>query len=222
MASIRVGRWLASATVAVCVASAGLAVVQVASRASAQSGDAIVKIVPPAEPPKKGGQNVAIDVTVENARNLAGFQFELKYNADIFEFQEAQKAEFLGSSGREVICNSPITDVGVVRFTCVTLRPEPLGPDGNGKLATIFLKPIGSGTTELRLDKVKLNQVAEGVPNLPTQQVNATIDVKGGGGGMNWLIWGPIIAIGALAVAGGVAFGAMKMRAGTGKTAAAV
>jgi hypothetical protein len=214
---------LGSVAVAVCVAGAGMAAMHVASRASAQSGDAaIVKIVPPAEPPKKGDRIVPVDVTVENARNLAGFQFELKYNADIFEFQEAQKGEFLGSSGREVVCNTPITDVGVVRFTCVTLRFEPAGPDGAGKLATIFLKPVGSGLTELRLDRVKLSPVAEGAPDVPIQSVNATVNVKGGGGGLNWLIWGPIIGVAAIAVAGGAAFGAMKMRNSAGKPAAAV
>jgi hypothetical protein len=47
---------------------------------------------------------------------------------------------------------------------------------------------------------------------------NTSISVKGTSG-FNWVIWGPVIAIGALVVVGALAFAAMRLRSGAGNPA---
>jgi hypothetical protein len=223
MRSIRIGALvlLAAVTVAGALVTHGPR-----SRASAQSGDAIVRVTGPTIPIKKGDVRVPFEVTIENVTNLGSFQFELTYAAGVFELvdpeHDAEKGDFLGSSGRPVVCNPPISDTGagVARFTCVTLGPTPKGANGSGKVATIYLHAKGSGSTEVTLNRVKITGVGdpaappaspEALPILPFKVENTSVSVAGGGG-MNWLIWGPVIVIAIVAVAGG-GFAIMRMRA---------
>jgi hypothetical protein len=48
-------------------------------------------------------------------KNIASFQFELTYDSGILEYEDAQKADVLGSTGREVVCN-PISESGIARY----------------------------------------------------------------------------------------------------------
>jgi hypothetical protein len=194
-----------------------------AGSTSAQTGSALVKVVAPVGEIKKGQQSIPIDITIDGAANLASFQFDLKFNADIFAVADnrqgdwAEKGDFLGSTGRQVICN-PVVDSGVARISCVTLGPTPPGVNGSGKLVTIYLNAIGSGSTELTLDRVEANTVTATADVLPTSTQGATISVAGGGG-FNYLLWIPLITIVVLVVAGAVLFGAMRMRGSASKPA---
>jgi hypothetical protein len=223
MTNVRGARGLAIAVAMLAAVSGTLAGFQAVSSASAQTGTALVKVVAPSGEIKKGQQSIPIDITIDGAANLASFQFDLKFNADIFEVADeheggyAQKGDFLGSTGRQVICN-PVADSGVARVSCVTLGPTPPGVNGSGKLMTVYLNAIGSGSTELTLDRVAANTVTATADILPTATQGASILVTGGGG-FNYLLWLPLIAIGVLVIAGAVAFGAMRMR-GVSKPAA--
>lgn len=191
-----------------------------APHAAAQSGDTVVKVTAPAEPVKKGAENVEFAVSVDNVQNLAAFQFVLQYDADVFEFQDSPKSEFLGSTGREVICNDPQADAGSARIQCVTLRPTPAGPSGSGVLAVVRLKAKGAGTTDVTLSRVKLSAADETASEIPTTIEGTTFEVEGTSG-MNWMLWGPIIGVVALVVIGAVAFAATRMTRGSGRPATA-
>jgi hypothetical protein len=217
MWNIRAAAVLAFA--AILLASGSLA----APAASAQDGDVVVTVaaVAPEEEIKEGGDPIAFDVTVENVENLGGFQFVLLYNNRVLEFDSAQKGDFAGSTGREVVCNDPITAEGSVRLSCNTLRPEPAGPDGGGKLMTVMLKPTGAGNTEVLLDRVKLvaaDESASDIGPITTQTTAVSVE---GSSGFNWMIWGPVIGVIVLAVVGVGAFAAMRLRGDTQSTAAA-
>lgn len=191
----------------------------------AQGATATLTVTAPTTPVKKGDARIPFDVTVAGVTNLAAFQFELTYDSNVLEFVDAErgaeKGDFLGSTNRQVQCNSPISDAGVVRFTCVTLGATPNGPNGGGKLATIYLNARGSGTTEVTLGRVKLIAVGdpnaaptapEAAPEIAATTQNTSVKVEGGGGGFNWLLWGPIIAVVVIAVLG-AAVVAQRMRA---------
>jgi len=189
--------------------------------ADAQSADeAVIRVVQPAQTEFKKGDVIAIDIDIDNAQNTQAFGFDLLFNADVLRAVDPErgegdfvtKGEFLGSTGREVVCN-PVADSGVVRVRCTSLRPTPAGPNGSGRLATVTLKAVGSGTSELRVDNLQLVKVSATADVQPARGENIAIRVKGDGG-VNWLLWGPVIGIGALAVAGGAAFGAMRLRGG--------
>lgn len=203
-------------------------------RAAAQSGDAVLRVTGPTSSVNKGDERVPFDITVDNVKNLGAFQFDLTYDADVFELtdaeHDAEKGDFLGSSGRPVVCNPPVIDTGagVARFTCITLGSSPAGADGSGKLATIYLHAKGSGSTDIELKSAKLVEPANpaldpvdaaALPQITFTTENTSIKVTGGGGGMNWLIWGPIIVVVLVLVAVG-AYAVMRMRSRSTKPAA--
>jgi hypothetical protein len=203
---------------------------------AAQSGDAVLRVTGPTSSVKKGDERVPFDITVENVKNLGAFQFDLTYDANVFELidaeHDAEKGDFLGSSGRPVVCNPPVVDTGagVTRFTCITLGSAPAGVDGSGKLATIYLHAKGSGSTDITLKSAKLVEPAnpaldpidpKALAQITFTTADTSIKVTGGGGGMNWLIWGPVIVVVLVLVAGG-AYAVMRMRSGTTKPAAAM
>jgi hypothetical protein len=202
------------AAAVICIAS-GLAV----SGASAQDGGAAVKIAGPQTEVDEGDDPIAFEVTAENVDNLAGFQFAVLYNPEVLEFDSAQRGPFTESTGREVVCNDPITAAGAVRLACTSLRPTPAGPDGSGTLMTVLFKPKGAGSTDVTLDRVKLVRADETASEIaPVTVQNTSISVKGTSG-FNWVIWGPVIAIGALVLVGALAFAAMRLRSGAGNPA---
>ena len=218
MRNVRMGALLVLAAL---VAGGGLFALESARGVSAQSSDTVVRLTGPVVSVKKGDEHLPFEVSVENVKNIGSFQFELTYDSKILEYESAEKADFLGSTGREVVCN-PITEAGAARFTCVTLRPNPLGPDGSGKLATVYLKAVGSGTTAIKLDRVRMNTVSIDAAEIPVAKVEGTSISVAGNGGFNWMIWGPVIGLVVVAVVGAGAFFAMKSRGGSGDPAPAV
>lgn len=221
-----------AASTAILAALAGAAVL------NAQEGDGdqdlpemTMRVVVPAEADsvQEGDPEIPVEVVAENATNIASFSFDLSFDPDVIQYVREERGDFLGSTGREVQCN-PVTDsasAGIVRITCVTLRLEPAGPDGNGRLATVYFSPVGSGSTEIALSNARANPVvselpddpAAPLPEIPVSVVNGSLHVEGGGG-INWLIWIPVIVVGGLAVAGGAGYAALRIRGGAGKPAA--
>ncbi|MBI5289616.1 MAG: hypothetical protein HY873_11655 [Chloroflexi bacterium] len=196
--------------------------------ASAQSDEMLIKVVAPVESIKKGSDDVVVRFEAENATNLAAFQFQLTYDPDVLQVALdpqsqkplIQRGDFLGTTGREVACPDPESQPGVLRMTCVTLRMEPPGPDGAGTLATVTFTAVNSGSTELTLDRVKANN-PDATEITPIQVQSGALAVKGGGG-LNWLLWGPIIGVIAAVVVAGGAFAAFRLRgAGSGSAPAA-
>jgi len=212
MVNVHKAPWLAGAALTVALATIALLALAGTQAAGAQSGETAVVVTGPTESVSSGDDPVPFTISVENVENLASFQFVLLYDADVFEFSKVERTEFLGSTNREVVCNEPTVDAGSMRYSCVTLGPTPPGVDGSGAVATVFLDPTGSGSTDVSLDRVQLPKAVEGATLHEDVAVrNTTIDVAGSSG-LNWLLWGPVIAVVALVIIGGGAFAAMRMR----------
>ena len=192
--------------------------------AAAQDSELLYRVVAP-ESAAEGDADIVVEIRAENAEHLGAFGFQLTYDPDVLEIavdqagqQLIQRGDFLGSSGREVACPEPVVQSGVLRMSCNTLRMEPAGVDGAGTLATVTFLAVGSGTIDLTLDRPEANE-PDATEIRPIAVQSATLDVKGEGG-MNWLIWGPIIVIGALLIIGAIVFAATRMRSGGDKTPA--
>ncbi len=224
MVNVRTVPWLASVALAVAVAAGALVALAALSDSSpvgAQSNETAIAVTGPTEGVSSGDDPVPFTISVENVENLAGFQFVLLYDADVFEFSKVERTEFLGSTNRAVVCNEPTVAAGSMRVSCVTLGPTPPGVDGSGAIATVFLDPTGSGSTDVSLDRVVLAKADEAATSHENVAVrNTTIDVAGSSG-LNWLLWGPVIAVAALVIIAAVAFAAMRMR-GASKPASAL
>ena len=207
-----------AAGIAVIVAMAG---VMFSRQAVAQTDQPLVRVVAP-EGAKVGDADIVVRVEVENVKNLGSFEFLLKYDPDILKVANdaatnlplIQRGDFLGSSEREVVCDDPVSQAGVLRMVCITLRPEPAGPDGGGTLANVTFEAVGKGSTELSLDKVSLTDPEATVFDA-IQLQNATFKVTGGSS-MNWVLWGSIIAVVVVVVLAGGAFAATRARGSGG------
>ncbi len=124
-------------------------------RAHSQDQQATITIVAPGSVSASADQ-VDIRIDVENARNLAGFQFILNVDSQLLRPVSASKTTFLTQSGREILCQDPTLEPAAIRYTCVTLRDSPPGVNGSGTLAIVTLKPLAHGTSPLALSRVKL------------------------------------------------------------------
>lgn len=194
-------------------ASLGAMMVAGGLGASAQSNEPTISVAAPGTAVKEGGDVANIAVSATNVENLAAFEFLLLYDGDIFDYESYERGDFLGSTGREVVCQD-VSETGAFKLNCITLRAAPpLGPDGSGILATVQLKPKGSGTSDLTLDRVKFAAADEEATSIVPAITNAVIAVEASSG-TNWLMWGAIIgAVGIVAV-GAVAFGVSRTRPG--------
>jgi hypothetical protein len=194
-----------------------------AGSASAQGSKAIVLVEGPAPDVvlKEGGDSFQVTVSASGVTNLAGFQFSLTYDSKVLKFVSLKQGDWLGTTGREVMCPDPFInegkDSGMVRFNCVTLGPPvssggTAGPSGSGVLTEMVFSPVGGGTSPLDLTEGILLQ-AEIVPNNPSKPVqlesttqSASLEVQGSSGGLPWLIIGAagggIIVIGGIVVVG--------------------
>jgi hypothetical protein len=106
--------------------------------------------------PTLEGETVKAEVNIEDVQNLAGFQFVLIFDGAKLEYERTEIGPFIEGSGREKVCPEPAVSDGAVRVSCVTLRPEPAGPDGSGNLATLYFRKEGHGTAEFSLDRLQL------------------------------------------------------------------
>lgn len=183
------------AALVVAVAAAALAIGSAAAQTPA--GPSVRLQVPPGEIPHDQ-KTLDLDLMVDNVQNLGAFQFILNFDPKVLEATGAEVGDFLGSSGREVVCKDPTIDEGAVRFACVTLRQQPAGANGSGRLATVHLKIRGSGPTDLSLDKVGIYTPPG--ETIPLAAVTGSSLVVTGGGGTNWALWGTIIGLAAVAV----------------------
>jgi len=96
------------------------------------------------------GQRVTVGAVANGVADLGAYQFELTFDPAVVSFVSIANGTFLGSTGRAVLCVSPIVSAGSVRIACSTLGPEPPpGPSGSGVLAVVTFQGIAAGVSPL-------------------------------------------------------------------------
>jgi hypothetical protein len=102
------------------------------------------------------GEEFTVDVLVSNVTNLGAYEFTLTFAPDIpppyLEVVSVVNGPFLGSTGRNVNCQTPIASVIDVRLGCGTTGSAP-GASGSGLLASVTFRAttINSGPLTLSL-----------------------------------------------------------------------
>jgi hypothetical protein len=97
-------------------------------------------------------------VTVEGAEDLGGYQFDLTYDPEMVQVDDAALGAFLGSTGRNTGPLGPEIDngTGAVRFGAFSYGEE-VGPYGDGVLAVVtYTTQLTPGETSLALTGVQL------------------------------------------------------------------
>jgi hypothetical protein len=115
----------------------------------------------PAYPGVQAGQTFSVDVLLDGAQGLGGFEFELGYDPDVARVEGVALGDSLGSTGREVYPLGPEIDnaVGRLRFGGFSLGEAP-GAGGRGLLATVTFLALRDGDPDLVLDTAQLTGVA--------------------------------------------------------------
>ncbi|HZP56388.1 MAG TPA: DnaJ domain-containing protein [Dehalococcoidia bacterium] len=124
--------------------------------------------------------SVQLEIHAKGVSDLAGFQFVLSFDSNLLKYVSVDKTDFLGGTGRQIVCQDPTVDTGAVRLACVTLGREPPGVEGDGTLAVVTLKPSNHGTSGLGLSRVKL--VHPDGSEIPSRSVDGRLTVGGSGG----------------------------------------
>jgi hypothetical protein len=155
----------------------------------AQEEQAEVHLLVPEEPVDRDEGELVVPIDVTSVENLGAFGFLLTFDGDVLELIEIEEGDFLGSTGREVVCDAPVVDTFAVMITCVTLRMEPDGPSGDGNLANITFRLKGTGTTDLQFDRIELTDPLG--TRIPASINSARLTVEGG----SRLTW-PVVAAG--------------------------
>jgi len=122
-------------------------------------GGTNVVMDPPSQNVPAVGQQFTVDLQVSDVTNpdgLGGYQFTLQFDPSIVSYVGLNNGSFLGSTGSEVVCQPPITDVGMVSFVCNTSGWESQRPSGSGQLARATFQTVGEGFSPLNLSDVIL------------------------------------------------------------------
>lgn len=186
------------------LALAALAVVAGRNAAGAQQARVYLEV--PQEKISAKGAPFPIRVLIDGVENLGAFEFQFAFDAKVLKFVEVKEGPFLGSSGREVMCLPHRAGEGLVEFKCLTLRATPSGPSGSGVLATVTFEPLAEGTSGLKLRRITITDPP--ATRLPITVKDTLVVVGpplGSSAGINWKLWGPVVAAAgllALAAAG--------------------
>jgi hypothetical protein len=182
---------------------ATLALLLFAAAPAASQEGVRVSVVAPEEEPEKG-DTFDVQIMAENVTNLGGFQFSLQFDNEVLTATNVARTDFLGSTGRDVVCDDPQIAGPTVRLICVTGAPEPPGVDGSGVLATVTFEAIGTGDSPLDLT-AQLSRI-DGVSLPATVDESAEISI---GEPMDWtpiILIAVVVAVVVLVVAAAAAF----------------
>ena len=120
---------------------------------------ATVALQPPASMPG-AGETFTTDVTISNAADLLGYQFDVNFDPARLAVEKIDLGPFLASTGRSPQPLGPDTtnaSSGRVVYGGFTPgKPEQPGASGDGVLATITWKVVQPGEFEASLSRVQL------------------------------------------------------------------
>lgn len=144
---------------------------------TAAPGPTMVRIAPASQEAYVGTSFTA-DVAVENVKNLGAFEFTVGYDPSLLRYVSVKEGPFLKSSGRASQCPTIDVSGSSVRMVCVTLGPEPDGPNGNGVLATLTFLPLQASAVpaEITIQQVVLTDPM--ARTIPTGKQNGTVTVN--------------------------------------------
>ncbi|MBF6601308.1 MAG: hypothetical protein IVW36_12445 [Dehalococcoidia bacterium] len=121
------------------------------------------------------GADIDVAIAAANVSNLGAFQVTLTVDPAVVTPLGAQLGAFLGSTGRTVLCISPVVGADSVQLSCTTLRGvPPPGASGTGILATVQLRVASAGTSSLALSNVVITDPA-GTP-IPATTEDGTLN----------------------------------------------
>jgi hypothetical protein len=122
-----------------------------------------MKVVPESVSAQTIGQEVAIDITVQQLSKdwrAVGFEWKLTFDSSLLEYVNATEGDFLKAFGPTVFYAVQENNY-VISFSLLYKEPWPpeVFPEGSGSLATIKFKAIAPGACDLTLSETLIVNV---------------------------------------------------------------
>lgn len=135
------------------------------------------------------GQNVDVDILVQNAPTFASYEFHLAFDPSVLEFVAVTGGgDILEDAGRDPLCLGPEPDDlsnAIVSYACASTGGSG-GPFGSGTLATVRFRAVCPGSADLAfvpvgkdltVDAVSLGDVLGN--SIPGQGVSGEVNING-------------------------------------------
>ncbi len=103
------------------------------------------------------GQDVSVQVVIEDVETLGFFQFDLTFDPAVVRVKTVALGEYLGSTGRDTNGVGPLidNDQGLLTFGAFSVGDQ-AGPSGDGLLAVVTLTGVADGVSPLDLANIKV------------------------------------------------------------------
>jgi hypothetical protein len=174
--------------VALAGAALGVAALFGGITAARGEGEATFRIDPPSQNATLTQTEVAFTVMLDDAVNLAAWEFRFAFDPDVITYKNVSPSGFLAQTGRTQQCLSPdietdvdIPEVGTglttVQYGCNTPGSSLPGVNGDGPLATVRFTPKGEGVTPLVCNKLEVTDALSDTPQAVTQPCTGVIKV---------------------------------------------
>jgi flagellar basal body-associated protein FliL len=116
-------------------------------------------LVSPATQTVAVDEYVTVNVIIYNATDIYGFQFNLNYDSDVLEFNNATEGAFLNENGGADTLYLPPSNPspGLIKNVVCVRKGQIGGVDGDGTLVTITFTALSAGTSPITLSGVQLS-----------------------------------------------------------------
>ncbi len=119
-----------------------------------ETAAAVISLNPPLPTISEPGQVITVDVLIEGANTLGGFEFDVTFPVDMVQVDEVTLGNFLTSGDIHPLTPQVDNQAGVVSFGGFSIGNT--GHNGNGVLGTITFIASQTGQPELALEGAQL------------------------------------------------------------------
>lgn len=127
------------------------------------------------------GDQVTLDININNVLNLFGVAFDLIFNPSILTFISASKGAFLEQGGIATHLLTAVSPPGdlIVGYSRQAVNGVPTGIDGSGTIMRITFKAITNGSSSLSFQNNALCSASSSpiCPAIPATWENGSITV---------------------------------------------
>src|SRR5206468_6722357 len=123
--------------------------------------------IEPAMSQVQAGTGINFAITVSGIADLYAYQFDFAYSPGLQQAQAVEEGAFLRQAGTTTIFLPGQIDnsTGTIRAIADTRIGQGPGVSGDGVLATVALRVVGTGSSLLTLSRISLlNSQLEGIP----------------------------------------------------------
>lgn len=115
-------------------------------------------LIDPATRDIKVGESISVNIKVDGAKDLLGWQTDITFEPKVLEFGKVTEGSFLKKNGNTYFIPGTSESGAVKNIACALMGQE--GLDGSGTLVSLDFKVVGEGSSEIKLENHLLSNSA--------------------------------------------------------------